>query len=80
MGNCPPEKVYIYIYMSEKKCQQKYIYTNFDSSYSIRPCQVYYPRTIGEISQIVRSNPGKKIRVSASHHTFNDLSGSQEIK
>ena len=65
--------------MSISDCQQDYTYENFDSSYSIRPCKVYYPQTITEISQIIKNNQNSKIRASGGYHVFNDLSGSDEI-
>ena len=57
----------------------RYTYTNFDLSYNITPCHVYYPETIYDIVKIVKTHPKSKMRTSGSHHTFNDMSGSPDI-
>ena len=54
-------------------------YTNFDHSYSCNPKEIYHPTSLDEIIKIVKNNANSKIRVVGSHHTFNDLSMTNDI-
>lgn len=35
--------------MFHYKCQNEYIYKNFDNSYQVEPCQVYFPENLNDI-------------------------------
>lgn len=60
-------------------CQKQFIYTNFDTSFTVVPCEVYFPNNINDIIEIVKTHGQKKIRASGSYHVFNDLSATNEI-
>ncbi len=67
--------------MNQSGCQNFYMYDNFDGSYQVKPCKIYFPENINQLISIIKNNnnKGKKIRVSAGHHVFNDISGSNDI-
>lgn len=56
-----------------------YIYHNADNSYKIKPKNTYFPKNLKEIIDIVKNNSNRKIRVSSSIHTFNDMSICDDI-
>ncbi len=57
----------------------KYGYITFDLVHKANPKHIFYPKTIQEIQTIILKHPKSKIRVSGGHHTFNDISISNDI-
>ena len=56
--------------MYDKLSENAYI--TFDFNHKVTPNNVYFPKTLNECQEIIKSN--NKIRVSGGHHTFNDIS------
>jgi len=56
-----------------------YSYYSFDGAYKVKSKDVFFPKTVKEIQKIVKDNQGRKIRASGGHHTFNDISISNDI-
>lgn len=54
----------------------KHPYITFDLNHKANPDNVYFPKTLKECQDIIKSS--KKIRVSGGHHTFNDISISDD--
>lgn len=58
--------------------RQKYSYETFNGLYHINSKYYYEPKNIIEFKDIIKNLSGKKMRVSGSNHTFNDISLSEE--
>ena len=54
-------------------------YITFDKFYKSTPKHVYYPNNIKDIQNAVKQHLHDKIRVSGGHHTFNDISLSDDV-
>ena len=56
-------------------------YYNFDGSFIANPKDTYFPRTIQEVKDIIKTAymTTRRIRVSGSHHTMSDISISDDI-
>lgn len=56
-----------------------YAYYSFDGSNKVVSKDTFFPKTLKEIQERIKKSEGRKIRVSGGHHTFNDISISEDI-
>jgi FAD/FMN-containing dehydrogenase len=55
------------------------MYKNFDHSYKIMPKDILTPPTSNDLSKIIHTYKNHKIRINGGHHTFNDISMTNDI-